>query len=73
MKKNPTFKNFGCRFNIVEKYVDEPLFEPIPPDRVEVYLVSAIGQDRKDKGDWAYDKVLDKSPPLKTKYLEHMT
>lgn len=53
------FKDSCCRFDIVKKHVNESPSEPIPRDRVKVYLVSAISQGRKDKGVEAYEKILD--------------
>ena len=59
--KIPTFKYSCCRFDIVEKYVNESPFKPTPLDIVEVYLVSVISQVRKNKVVKAYEKALDES------------
>lgn len=43
------FKNFCCRFDIVERHVDEAPSKQVPPDIVKTHLVSDTIHNRKGK------------------------
>ncbi|KAK2457130.1 hypothetical protein QL285_004433 [Trifolium repens] len=57
--KSPTFKNSSCRLDIVERHVDKPPSEQVPPDILKTHPVQDILHDIKHKEAETYEKRLD--------------
>jgi hypothetical protein len=68
--KSPTFKNFCCRLDIVERHVGKPPSKQVPPDLPKAHPVNDIFQDIKYKEAEIYEKRLDGFPDTQSADLE---